>query len=108
MEHIFDRLIDELDTSVFVLLALLAFAIWAAFKLGGWKQIFTQHASRIDKIEDIGSKVIELKTKVDLIYQYTNPNTPVRAASPINLTPVGEQIIKKSMLRIFLRVTALS
>lgn len=95
MQDIFLKLIEQLNSSVFVLIAILVLAFLATFKLGGWKQIFLHHDGRIQKVERIADTVIGIQTKVDLIYSLVNPNAPTRAASPIGLTPVGEDIVRK-------------
>ena len=93
VEHLLDKLIDQLNSSVVVLLAILVLAFYAAYKVGSWKQLFLSHAGRIEKVERISDIVIAIQTKVDLIYQYSNPNAPVRSMSSANLTSVGREIV---------------
>lgn len=95
MEAVLDHLIGQLNSSVFVLLVMLLFAFFASFKVGGWKATFVHHSDRLDKAEKICDNVIAIQTKVDLIYSLVNPNSPTRAASPISLTAVGEDIVRK-------------
>lgn len=95
MQDIFLKLIEQLNSSVFVLLGILFFAGILAYKMGAWKEIFFHQRGRIEKIEGMKDTVIEIKTKVDLIYQYSNPNSPVRSLSPISLTEAGKQITEK-------------
>lgn len=95
MEALFLQLISELNGSVFVLIAILVLSFCMAYKMGAWKQIFVNHTGRIDNVERIADTVIELKTKVDLIYGYVNPNSPTRASSPISLTPTGQEIVTR-------------
>jgi len=95
MHDIFIKLIEQLNSCVFVLLAILILAFYIIYKIGSWKQTFSFHGKRIDKMENAFDKIISLETKVDLIYQYSNPNATVRASSPANLTKVGLEIAEK-------------
>jgi hypothetical protein len=95
MQDIFMKLIEQLNSSVFVLLAILIFAFYAVYKIGAWKQLFLTHSDRIEKVERISDTVISIQTKLDLIYQYSNPNATVRSTSPANLTIIGHEIVKK-------------
>ena len=99
MEAVLTQLISQLNSSVFVLIALLFivfyFTFQGAMRLGEWKEKFLHHSNRIEKTERIADTVIELKTKIDLIYQFNNPSIPTRAASPMALTPIGREIVEK-------------
>ena len=37
-------------------------------------------------------KIVRFEAKIDLIYQQLNPNSAVRAMSPVSLTPIGNEI----------------
>lgn len=95
MQAIILKLIEQLNSSVFVLLLILLISFRIVYKIGSWKEMFKNHKDRIDNVEKISDTVKELKTKIDLIYQYTNPNSPTKAASPVNLTPIGVDIVNK-------------
>ncbi len=56
---------------------------------------FSQHKTKIEKVDILSDKLIELGVKVDLIYQNTNPNKTVAAASPVGITPNGKSIAEK-------------
>lgn len=92
MTDLLMKLLDQLNSSVFVLLGILVVTAWGLFKMGAWREIFRQHDDKICKIEGLAEKVVVMGTKVDLIYQLVNPNRPVAAMSPISLTDVGKQI----------------
>jgi hypothetical protein len=94
MQEVLMQIISQLNSSVFVLLAILLIAFLATFKIGGWKQTFIHHSDRLDKAEKICDNVIAIQTKVDLIYSLVNPNSPTRSASPISLTPIGIDIVR--------------
>lgn len=91
MDVIIQKLIDQLNTSIFVLLVLLAAVGYMLLKVGEWSANFKHHHNRIDSLEGMSEKVIAISTKVDLIYGLVNPNAMVRSHSPISLTQKGEE-----------------
>lgn len=91
MDPIIQKLIDQLNTSVFVLLLLMAAIGYVLVKVGQWSANFKHHHSRIDSLEGMSERVIAISTKVDLIYGLVNPNSMTRAHSPISLTEIGAQ-----------------
>ncbi|MDP8211666.1 MAG: hypothetical protein P9X22_00040 [Candidatus Zapsychrus exili] len=95
MPAVFLELINQLNSSVFILLTILICSFFIIYKVGKWSEIFKHHDSKITKIEGLSEKVIELKTKVDLIYDNTNPRRTVAAMSPISLTDMGKEIVTK-------------
>jgi len=95
MVALFSELIKQLNSSVFVLLGILVCAFFVIYKVGKWSEKFKHHDSKITKIENLSEKVVELKTKVDLIYDNTNPRKTVAAMSPISLTEMGKEIESK-------------
>ena len=94
MVSIFHRLIDQLNSSVFVLLGILSCTGWMLCKIGKWTAIFKHHDEKIVKIEGLAEKVVVMGTKADLIYQLVNPNRAIAAMSPLSLTDVGKQIVE--------------
>jgi hypothetical protein len=101
MEALLGKLIEQLNSSVFVLLAILGAAFWAIHRIGVWSTTFKHRADKISKIEGLNDKVVKIGAIVELIYQNTlGANRPVAAMSPINLTPIGKEItanIKKDL-----------
>ncbi len=95
MEVIFTKLIDQLNSSVFVLLGILAASFWGVFRLAKLIEQFSHHKTKIEKVDALSDRIVELKVKVDLIYQNTNPNRTVAAASPIGITATGKEISAK-------------
>ncbi|MFA4975836.1 MAG: hypothetical protein WC853_13910 [Thermodesulfovibrionales bacterium] len=96
METILKQLIDQLNSSVFVLLAILWATGWTIYKIGLWTAIFKHHDEKIAKIEGLADKVLVMRTKVDLIYENTlGSKRTVAALSPITLTEVGKEIKEK-------------
>jgi hypothetical protein len=92
MQAVLSELISHLNSSVFILLGILAVVGLTIYKLGRWQEKFINHDRRVDKIESINDNVIKLSTIVGLIYQNTQPKKVVAAASPMNLTSLGEKI----------------
>lgn len=90
MEAVFTKLIEQLNSSVFILLVILGIAFYFIFLFGKWSQKFLHHEDKINNFQGLSDKIIELKTKVDLIYQNTNPNKLVASHSPISLTEMGK------------------
>jgi len=89
------RILAQLNSSVFVLIVILIVTIWLVFKLGKLIEQFSQHKTKIEKVDTLSDKLIELAVKVDLIYQNTNPNKTVAAQSPVSITPNGKEIAEK-------------
>lgn len=88
----FDRLLDELNSSVVVLAVLLIISFYMVFKMGKWGEVFSNHKERIGNIESIRDLVLELNTKVSLIYQNLNPNALTMAQSPVGLSDAGLEV----------------
>jgi hypothetical protein len=95
MEHLFDRLIDQLNSSIFLLLGISILVTVGIWRLARLVEQFSHHKTKIDKVDGLGDRLMELKIKVDLIYQNTNPNKTVAAMSPISITPSGKEISTK-------------
>lgn len=95
MDAVWTKIIDQLNSSVFVLLVILGVSYWAVIKVTRLVEQFSHHKTKLDKFEGLSDKLVELRTKVDLIYQNTNPNKLVAAQSPISITPTGKEIAAK-------------
>lgn len=91
MQALFTQIISQLNSSVFVLLGILVMSGYVLFKLGKWKERFFNQDKRLEKVEAIHIKVVELSTKVDLIYNNTNPRALVASHSPASLTEFGRE-----------------
>ena len=92
---VLDTLSSYLNSSIFVLLFTLAMCFLLFYKLGMFKKIFLNQDKRIEAIEGIKKAVIESATKLDLIYQNTNPNALIKSHSPISLTESGREIVQE-------------
>lgn len=95
MDAVFTKLIEQLNSSVFVLMVVLAACFYSIYKIGKWTQKFAHQDEKINEVKGLSEKVIELRTKVDLIYQNTLKNPLVASHSPISLTPAGTEISNK-------------
>lgn len=85
-------IIDKLNSSVVVLILILIAVGVMLFRGGRLVQKFQHHDDQLSQVKDIHKTVIELKTKVDLIYTNTNPRPLVSAHSPLALTDLGKQL----------------
>lgn len=96
MIEVLKILAQQLNSAVFVLLLLLVLAFILTSKISGWIVYLKTDRKRLDKFEkkteDSMNTLVELKTKVNLIYQIVNPNIPIKATSPLSLTTVGEKM----------------
>lgn len=96
MKEVFISLIKELNSSVFVLIAILICTFWVLFKIGRWSHIFQSHEEKISRVENLADKVLEIRVKVDLIYQYSlGPKGLTAPQSPIGLTEKGKEVVEK-------------
>lgn len=96
MDAVLIKLLEQLNSSVFVLLLVLIVMFWFTHKTGKWTEMFNTHKDKINKAEENHDKfshvVMELKTKMDLVYQNTNPNRLTQAQSPISITATGQNV----------------
>ncbi len=93
---IFLKIIEQLNSSVFVLLMILGVVAIGIYKAGQWSKVFKFHEEKITKIEGLADKVLLMGQKVDLIYENTlGAKRPLASLSPINLTDVGQKIVTK-------------
>ena len=116
MDQIIQKLIDQLNASVFVLLAVLIaiyFLIWKTSEfIATWKHKQADHEKQLERASESGDRVIALETnigkavefgerivrietKLDLIFQKLSPNPFAQSHSPISLTNDGNEISKK-------------
>ena len=94
MIELLTKLLEQLNSSVMVLIVILVITCVVLYKLGYWTHKFAAHDKRVEHVEGLAEKVVVLTTKVDLIYQIVNPHAPLKANSPISLTPTGSDIAK--------------
>ncbi|MDR3405557.1 MAG: hypothetical protein P4L99_23885 [Chthoniobacter sp.] len=95
MHEVFFKLLDQLNSSVIVLLCILLLSYYGVHIITKLWTKFSHHETKMEKVDGLSDRIIELKTKVDLIYQNTNPNRLTAAASPIAITPAGKLIAEK-------------
>lgn len=90
------KLIEQLNSSVFILMLILITTMYTIYLIGKWVEKFKHHDEKITKIESLADKVLVMGTKVDLIYDNTlGSKRTVATTSPLNLTDIGEEIRKK-------------
>ncbi len=94
MEAIFSRLLEQLNSSVFTLLAILAIAFWVLYKLGGIVATFTsfkdKHKDLDGHIGGMKETLASIKATTDLLYQ-AHLST-IQSHSPVSLTDIGKTI----------------
>jgi len=95
MEAVFLKLLEQLNSSVFILLGILVVAAYTLHSLGRWRERFFNQDKRLDKIESMHDKVVILETKIQLIYENTNPKRAFMSSSPIRLTDFGHDLFGK-------------
>jgi hypothetical protein len=95
MSAIFIALLNQLNSSVFILMLILLVMFFGVYKIGGWKEKFYHHDVKFNEFSMLSKDVTELKVKVDLIYQNTHPKRLVESHSPISLTAFGETLAQR-------------
>ena len=101
MNAILSKLIDQLNSSVFVLLMLLAAAFYACIKITNIVTKWTAKHDRNDdkitrietKIENMNETVIATRERVQIIYEHVIQRGPLAgSSSPISLTSQGKEV----------------
>ena len=94
MKEVLLVIAQQLNSSVFVLIAILGICFLGVYQIGKWGQKFKDHGEKIDEARKDSERLIRLESKVELIYMNTAPapNPMVRAHSPISLTEVGKKV----------------
>lgn len=94
MEIILSKLIDQLNSSVFTLLAILLVAFYAIYRLGGIVTSFTnfkdKHKDLDTTIGGVKDTLASIKATTDLLYQ-AHLST-LKSNSPLSLSPKGLEI----------------
>ena len=102
MNQLFAQLISQLNSSVFVLIAILVFffiavpiASWkmSAF-IAKWQERHREHERSLDKIEKKIDIIPKLEAKIELIYSNTLRQPLTQSNSPITLTDAGKEVAK--------------
>ena len=92
MTALFGQIMEQLNSSVVVLLAILILSACAAVKLGRLLEKFAQHEHRLERADDTHDLLVKLAAKVEYIYEFTNPRSVARSQSPLALPPLGQEI----------------
>ena len=83
MNEIFLKLSAQLNSSVFVLMALLVATGYALLKIGGWTERFSHLNQKIDGALSLEKTVIRLEQLTELIYNNTLKTPFIKSFSPI-------------------------
>ncbi len=116
MNVFWTTILNQLNSSVAVLLVLLVIVIFMVWKLSSaitlWQYKHTEHDKKlakagdtndkvialeanIGKAVDFGERIIRIETKLDMVFQKLSPNPFAQSQSPIALTSDGLEIAKK-------------
>jgi len=94
MEAIVLALIQQLNSAVFVLVCILLIVAFLVYKAGAIVTMFGEFKDKNRKIDDkldsMHSSLSDIKATTNLLYQ-AHLST-IKAASPIKLTPLGQEI----------------
>jgi len=88
---VFLKLIEQLNSSVFVLMLILVILVWMIYHIGRYREIFGSHSKKLENIDGFGDRMVKLETTVNLIYMNTNPRKMVEAHSPLSLSVEGKK-----------------
>lgn len=102
MQEVFLKLIEQLNSSVFLLLLMLVLVVWIAIFSTKHITRMQERSRTIDEYINTSEKkseerfkiLIEVKTIVDLIRQNTTKTPAIGPGSPMTLTEVGKEIVK--------------
>lgn len=94
MTSVLLALIQQLNSAVFVLIAILILAFWIMFKSGGWVKSYKDFESKNikldDKIDNIKDNIAKIQATAELLYQ-AHLST-IKSHSPISLTEKGKEV----------------
>lgn len=94
MEAIVLALIQQLNGAVFVLVCIFLIVAFLLYKAGGVVTMFGDFRAKNQKIDDkldgMHASLSEIRATTNLLYQAHL--TTIKAASPIKLTPLGQEI----------------
>ena len=94
MEGIFIKLLEQLNSAVFVLVAILIIAFWAVYKLGGIVKLFSHFQ---DKNKEIDGSIAAIKDTLSTINAttkllYEEHLSTVKSHSLVSLTEKGKEV----------------
>ena len=94
MNEIFLKIIEQLNSSVIILLLIIIWAFIVVFKVWKLTEKFfwydSKHKNAESKLDDISSKIHDISAKVNIVYE--NYSLTVKRQSPVSLTSIWEKI----------------
>ena len=94
MIEIFLKLIEQLNSAVFVLILVLLVTIWVVWKLSSVVTLFGGYKEERKEVKDdlhqIRKDIAKIEGNVNFVFQKLNPS--VQTQSPLNLTDKGKNI----------------
>ena len=89
MLEILTKAIEQLNSSVFILVVMLCVCFWTVYHVGKWTETFLSHSKKIDASEEkhhaLFQSLAHIITKVDLIYNNTHKKYAPRNAYDIQI-----------------------
>lgn len=86
-------LLQELNSSVFVLIIVLVAVFWCVYHLGGLMRHWQIRDDDLRKLrEDWNRDIPPIKARLDLVFQQLTPSSTIKSDSPVRLTATGEKI----------------
>ena len=93
MHTLLAQILEQLNSSVFVLIAILWVCFWIVYRVGKWTETFSTHSKKIDasdeQLKSHFQNMAHITARLDLIYANTLKTPLVRAHSPLSLTETG-------------------
>ena len=93
MHTLLAQILEQLNSSVFVLIAILWVCFWMVYRVGMWTEKFSTHSKKIDASDDQlkshFQNMAHITARLDLIYANTLKTPLVMAHSPLSLTETG-------------------
>jgi hypothetical protein len=97
MQEVFLKLIEQLNSSVFLLFLILIVMGYVLVKVTKYTTLialkFQTQDTHANDLKTLSETVIKVQTTLELVYNNTNPRSTIRANSPISLTDIGKEVV---------------
>ena len=92
MASVFIALIEQLNSSVFVLIVILVALLFLAWFGGQLKEKFKNQDQKFDGLSGLSDRLIRVETTLNLVYDQTNPKRVFDSRSPLSINDRGKKI----------------